>query len=88
MNRSKRAERDRAAHLASIGTVHERATWWWICRIAGASRWSAHPRSRPGGASAIDAAGQVDVLVNNTGVGVIGVFEATPMTTVREVVLP
>jgi NAD(P)-dependent dehydrogenase (short-subunit alcohol dehydrogenase family) len=36
-------------------------------------------------AAAIDAAGPIDVLVNNAGIGVIGVFEATPMTTVREV---
>ena len=36
-------------------------------------------------AAAIDAAGQVDVLVNNAGIGIIGVFEATPMATVREV---
>jgi NAD(P)-dependent dehydrogenase (short-subunit alcohol dehydrogenase family) len=36
-------------------------------------------------AAVIDAAGRVDVLVNNAGIGVIGVFEATPMATVREV---
>jgi short-subunit dehydrogenase len=36
-------------------------------------------------AAAIDASGPVDVLVNNAGIGVIGVFEATPMATVREV---
>ena len=36
-------------------------------------------------AAAIDAAGRVDVLVNNAGIGIIGVFEATPMATVREV---
>jgi short-subunit dehydrogenase len=29
--------------------------------------------------------GPIDVLVNNAGIGVIGVFEATPMATVREV---
>jgi short-subunit dehydrogenase len=29
--------------------------------------------------------GPVDVLVNNAGIGVVGVFEATPMATVREV---
>ena len=34
---------------------------------------------------AIDAAGPIDVLVNNAGVGVVGAFEATPMTTTREV---
>ena len=36
-------------------------------------------------AFAIDAAGPIDALVNNAGVGVIGVFEVTPMTTVRDV---
>jgi len=36
-------------------------------------------------AAAIEACGDVDVLVNNAGIGVIGVFEATPMSTVREV---
>src|SRR5262245_56614749 len=36
-------------------------------------------------AAAIGAAGPLDVLVNNAGIGVIGVFEVTPMTTVREV---
>jgi NAD(P)-dependent dehydrogenase (short-subunit alcohol dehydrogenase family) len=34
--------------------------------------------------SAIEAAGPIDVLVNNAGIGAVGVFEATPMTTVRE----
>ena len=36
-------------------------------------------------AAAIEAAGPIDVLVNNAGIGVIGIFEATPMSTVREV---
>jgi short-subunit dehydrogenase len=36
-------------------------------------------------ASALAAAGPIDVLVNNAGIGVVGVFEATPMSTVREV---
>jgi NAD(P)-dependent dehydrogenase (short-subunit alcohol dehydrogenase family) len=36
-------------------------------------------------AAAIDVCGAVDVLVNNAGIGVVGVFEATPMSTVREV---
>lgn len=35
-------------------------------------------------ANAIRAAGPVDVLVNNAGIGGIGPFEATPMTTTRE----
>ena len=36
-------------------------------------------------AAAIDACGRVDVLVNNAGIGVVGVFEATPMATAHEV---
>jgi NAD(P)-dependent dehydrogenase (short-subunit alcohol dehydrogenase family) len=36
-------------------------------------------------AAAIEASGPIDVLVNNAGIGVVGVFEATPMSTVREV---
>jgi short-subunit dehydrogenase len=36
-------------------------------------------------ADAINACGPIDVLVNNTGIGVVGVFEATPRATVREV---
>lgn len=36
-------------------------------------------------ARAIEAAGQVDVLVNNAGIGVVGAFEATSMQTVHEV---
>ena len=34
--------------------------------------------------AAIETSGPLDVPVNNAGIGVIGVFEATPMTTVRE----
>ena len=36
-------------------------------------------------AAAIEMSGPVDVLVNNAGIGVVGIFEATPMATVREV---
>lgn len=36
-------------------------------------------------ATAIHAAGPIDVLVNNAGVGLFGAFEATPMATVREI---
>lgn len=36
-------------------------------------------------AAALDAAGPLDVLVNNAGIGLFGAFEATPMATVREV---
>lgn len=36
-------------------------------------------------ADCIDAAGPVDVLVNNAGIGVVGAFEATPMDLIRKV---
>jgi NAD(P)-dependent dehydrogenase (short-subunit alcohol dehydrogenase family) len=36
-------------------------------------------------AAAIDAAGPIEVLVNNAGIGVVGAFEATPMAHVRKV---
>jgi len=36
-------------------------------------------------AALVDAAGDIDVLVNNAGIGLFGAFEATPMATVREV---
>ncbi len=36
-------------------------------------------------AAALEAAGPIDVLVNNAGVGVIGAFEATPLATARDV---
>ncbi len=36
-------------------------------------------------AAAIEAAGRLDAVVNNAGIGVVGAFEATPMSTVREV---
>src|SRR5215472_11815493 len=36
-------------------------------------------------AAAVAASGPIDVLVNNAGIGLFGAFEATPMTTVREV---
>ncbi len=35
--------------------------------------------------AALQAAGPIDVLVNNAGIGLFGAFEATPMATVREV---
>jgi NAD(P)-dependent dehydrogenase (short-subunit alcohol dehydrogenase family) len=36
-------------------------------------------------AAAIEAAGPLDVLVNNAGIGVVGAFEATPMAHIRRV---
>jgi len=36
-------------------------------------------------AAALAAAGPIDVLVNNAGIGVVGAFEATPMSHVRKV---
>jgi NAD(P)-dependent dehydrogenase (short-subunit alcohol dehydrogenase family) len=36
-------------------------------------------------AEAISTFGTIDVLVNNAGIGIVGVFEATPLATVREV---
>lgn len=36
-------------------------------------------------AAAIDAAGRIDILVNNAGIGVVGAFEATPISHVRKV---
>ena len=36
-------------------------------------------------AAALAASGPIDALVNNAGIGLFGAFEATPMTTTREV---
>src|SRR5690606_20109079 len=36
-------------------------------------------------AAALEASGPIEVLVNNAGIGLMGAFEATPMTTVRDV---
>ncbi len=36
-------------------------------------------------AAAIEAAGPIDALVNNAGIGVVGAFEATPMAYIRKV---
>jgi NAD(P)-dependent dehydrogenase (short-subunit alcohol dehydrogenase family) len=36
-------------------------------------------------ADALEAAGPIDVLVNNAGVGVVGAFEATPLSHIRKI---
>ncbi len=36
-------------------------------------------------AAVLDAAGPVDVLVNNAGIGLVGAFEATPLAAIRQV---
>jgi NAD(P)-dependent dehydrogenase (short-subunit alcohol dehydrogenase family) len=36
-------------------------------------------------AAALEASGSIDVLVNNAGIGVVGAFEATPMSHIRKV---
>jgi len=36
-------------------------------------------------ADVVNAAGPIDVLVNNAGIGVVGAFEATPMSHIRKV---
>jgi NAD(P)-dependent dehydrogenase (short-subunit alcohol dehydrogenase family) len=36
-------------------------------------------------AAALEAAGPIDVLVNNAGLGLFGAFEVTPMATVRDI---
>ncbi len=36
-------------------------------------------------AAAVEAAGPVDALVNNAGIGVVGAFEATPMAHIRKI---
>jgi NAD(P)-dependent dehydrogenase (short-subunit alcohol dehydrogenase family) len=76
---------------------HFHAQGWNVIATMRTPRTGVLPRSQrlrvlpldvtqPGSiATAIEAAGPIDVLVNNAGVGLFGAFEATPMATVREV---
>jgi NAD(P)-dependent dehydrogenase (short-subunit alcohol dehydrogenase family) len=40
--------------------------------------------TKPESVAAVQAAGPIDVLVNNAGIGAVGAFEATPMAVTRE----
>ncbi len=76
---------------------HFHAQGWNVVATMRAPREGVLPRSdrlrlvaldvtRPDSiAAALEASGPIDVLVNNAGIGLMGAFEATPMTTVREV---
>ncbi len=56
------------------------------CRAASACGcWLWTSTSAESIAAAIEAAGPIDVLVNNAGIGVVGALEATPMSKTRQV---
>ena len=73
---------------------HFDAQGWNVIATMRTPREGLLPESRPRArarrhrpesiAAAVEAAGPIDVLVNNAGVGAIGAFEATPLATARE----
>src|SRR4051794_7850986 len=75
---------------------HFLAHGWTVIATMRAAREDVLPRSerlrvleldvtdRASIAAALEAAGPIDVLVNNAGIGALGAFEATPMSTTRE----
>src|SRR5580765_3768276 len=61
------------------------AQGWNVVATMRTPREDVLPRSERLRVLALEASGPIDALVNNAGIGVVGVFEATPMAIVREV---